>query len=340
MLAGEEVTLSRRSACLALGVHRTKLARFLDAKAVDLGDKPAPARAKRARPSHSLSEKEESEVLDILCSPEFVDHSPQAVYFSLLDRGRRYCSVSTMHRILRRHQAAADRQQRRRNHNFKKPQLLATSPNQVWSWDITLLKGPVRGVFYYLYVMMDIFSRRVVAWMLAKRECEDLASQFIAEACKAEKIGSGDLTIHSDRGPSMKSLGVAELYRRLGVERSLGRPSVSNDNPFSEALYKTVKYCPAFPGSFNTFEEAQLFCTGFFGHYNGAHYHSGICFLTPNSVHFGRAEQILAARHEVEMQAYFLNPKRYPKGPPKKKILPGAVWINDPAKELACAPSA
>ena len=252
---------------------------------------------------------------------------PNTVYRSLLDRQVRYCSISTMYRLLRRGGQSSCRRQRRQRVCHVKPQLKAMGPNQVWSWDIILLKGPIRGVFYYLYVMVDIYSRKVVAWMLAKREGEDLARNFIAQAYKREGVKPGQLTVHSDRGPSMKSLGVADLHRWLGIHQSFGRPSVSDDNPYSEAFFKTFKHCPAFPGRFESFEAAEKFCVRFFAYYNDKHYHSGIFYLTPNTVHNGLADSVLEARHLVEFAHYEANPKRYPAGSPKRKMLQESYWI-------------
>ncbi len=314
-------------------MHRTQYTRYRDRQAQAESDAPGRG-SPRSKPGNALTDSEEQAVLDILNSPEFIDYSPYSVYHNLLDRGQRFCSISTMYRLLRRNGLSVSRQVRRRKASHPKPQLSATGPRQVWSWDVTLLRGPVRGVFYYLYAMIDIYSRKVVAWMLAKREGEDLASEFIRAACKREGIVPGQLIIHSDRGPSMKSLTVSELYKWLGVERSLGRPTVSDDNPYSEALFKTVKYCPAFPGWFKTFEDAEVFCRNFFNHYNGHHYHSGICFLTPESVHLGTAGAILEARHQTELQAYRSNPRRFPNGEPDLKLLPNTVWINDPMRTL------
>jgi len=312
-------------------VHRTQFARHRDRQAQSTSDAPA-AKNSRSKPSNALTDIEEQAILDILNSPEFIDCSPYSIYHGLLDRGQRHCSVSTMYRLLAKKGLSVSRQVRRRKSSHPKPQLSATGPRQVWSWDVTLLRGPVRGVFYYLYAMIDIYSRKVVAWMLTKREGEDLASEFIRAACEREGIQPGQLTIHSDRGPSMKSLTVKDLYKWLGVERSLGRPTVSDDNPYSEALFKTVKYCPAFPGWFRTFEDAEDFCRGFFEHYNDHHYHSGICFLTPESVHAGTAGTVLEARHQTELQAYKNNPRRFPNGQPGLKQLPSTVWINDPMR--------
>ncbi len=314
-------------------MHRTQFARHRDRQAGATSD-PPDVKISKPKPVNALTEVEEQAVLEILNSPEFIDRSPYSVYHGLLDRGQRLCSVSTMYRLLARKGLSVSRQARRRKASHPKPQLSATGPRQVWSWDVTLLRGPVRGVFYYLYAMIDIYSRKVVAWMLTKREGEDLAAEFIREACKREGIQPGQLTIHSDRGSSMKSLAVKELYKWLGVERSLGRPTVSDDNPYSEALFKTVKYCPAFPGWFRTFEDAANFCRGFFEHYNDHHYHSGICFLTPQSVHVGTAAVILEARHQTELQAYKDSPKRFPNGEPVLKQLPNTVWINDPMRTL------
>jgi len=327
-------SISERWACRALGLHRYQFVRFKQRREVSPEPLASEPPQPRARPTQALSEAEEAQILDLLMSPKYVDQSPHTVYHSLLDRQVRYCSISTMYRLLRRGGQSSGRRQRRQRVCHVKPQLQALGPNQVWSWDITLLKGPIRGVFYYLYVMVDIYSRKVVAWMLAKREGEDLASNFIAQAYKREGVQPGQLTVHSDRGPSMKSLGVADLHRWLGIHQSFGRPSVSDDNPYSEAFFKTFKHCPAFPGRFESFEAAEKFCVSFFAYYNDKHYHSGICYLTPNTVHNGLADSVLEARHLVELAHYEANPKRYPAGSPKRKRLQESYWINDPVRAL------
>ena len=269
-------------------------------------------------------------MLDVLHSDRFVDKAPAAVYAALLDQGTYHCSIRTMYRILHDCREVRERRNQLRHPNYKKPELLATGPNQVWSWDITKLLGPAKWTYYYLYVILDIYSRYVVGWMLASRENADLAKRLIRESIERQQVEPGKLVIHSDRGPSMKSHAVAQLLATLGVTKSHSRPHVSNDNPFSESQFKTLKYRPEFPDRFGSQEDAHGFCQGFFPWYNDEHYHSGLGMLTPASVHYGHAAEVLAERQRTLDAVYAAHPERFVGKRPRPLALPAAVWINPP----------
>lgn len=281
----------------------------------------------------ALTGEEKQRVLDVLHDEKYVDKSPRQVYASLLDEGVYLCSVRTMYRILAENDEVHERRKQRQHGKYKKPELLATKPNQVWSWDITRLKGPKKWSYFYLYVIMDIYSRYVVGWTVAEEETARLAHQLIEETCEKQKITPGELTIHSDRGSPMKSKTVAQLLSDLEVTRSLSRPSVSNDNPYSEAQFKTLKYCPQFPDRFGCRLDARNFCREFFAWYNFEHYHSGIALLTPATVHYQKAESVIAKRKEVLSEAYAKHPERFTTKVPEPAKLPEAVWINPPAPQ-------
>jgi len=251
----------------------------------------------------------------------------------LLDDGNYFCSISTMYRILREVGEAKDRRRQRTHPARKKPHLVAHRPNEVWSWDITKLQGPERGVFYELYVIIDIFSRYVVGWLVAPAESAELAEAFIADAIARQRITRHMLTIHADRGTSMTSKSVAQLLLDLGVARTHSRPHVSNDNPYSEANFKTLKYCAEFPGRFGSIQDARAFCAEFFEHYNHVHRHGGIGLHTPASVHYGTATEIRRRRQDVLDVAYAANPARFCHRPPTAPKLPTVAWINEPTPE-------
>jgi putative transposase len=269
-------------------------------------------------------------VLGELHTDRFVDKAPATVYATLLDEGTYHCSIRTMYRILHDSQEVRERRNQLRHPKYKKPELLATAPNQVWSWDITKLLGPAKWTYYYLYVILDIYSRYVVGWMLASCENADLAKRLIRETIEKENINADELTIHSDRGPAMKSHTVAQLLATLGVTKSHSRPHVSNDNPFSESQFKTLKYRPEFPDRFGSQEDGRRFCQRFFRWYNHEHYHSGIGLLTPFIVHYGLAEAVLVKRQQTLDTAYTAHPERFVRKPPTVLALPEAVWINPP----------
>lgn len=283
-----------------------------------------------SRVPRSLSDAEKDEVLEHLRSERFVDKSPASVFAELLDEGRYLCSIRTMYRILAANGEVRERRDQRRHPSYVEPQLEATGPNQVWSWDITKLKGPAKWTYFHLYVILDIFSRHVVGWLVAKQESTLLANRLISETCERQEIAPSELVLHADRGTSMTSKGVAQLLADLGVTKSHSRPRVSNDNPFSEAQFKTLKYRPSFPGSFESLTEARDFLGSFFRWYNEDHYHSGIALLTPSSVHHGRAAEVLEQRQAVLDAAYAAHPERYVAGAPQVTPLPRVVRIGKP----------
>lgn len=285
---------------------------------------------KRARSHRSLSAQEKQEVIDTFHELRFADKSPAAVYASLLDEGKFLCSVSTMYRILRTQGEVRERRSLINRPNYRKPELLATAPNQVWSWDITKLKGPEKWTYYYLYVILDIYSRYVVGWLVASRESADFAKQLIEQTCDRQQVRNANLIIHSDRGTSMMSKAVSQLYADLGITKSVNRPHVSNDNPFSESQFKTLKYQPSFPKRFGSQEDARGFCREFFDWYNNEHYHSGIALMTPATVHYGLAEACNEQRQRVLKAAFQQHPERFVRGLPRTIPLPEAVWINPP----------
>jgi putative transposase len=282
------------------------------------------------RSHRALGENEEGQVLEELHSKRFRDKSPGEVYATLLDEGTYLCSERTMYRILGKHDEVKERRNQRKHPNYKKPELLATKPNQVWSWDITKLKGPVKWTYFYLYVILDIFSRYVVGWLVAPRENAMLAQQLIAETVLKQKVGPGELSIHSDRGSPMKAKGTALLMADLGITKSHSRPHVSDDNPFSESQFKTLKYCSEFPARFGSVMDARAFCVPFFDWYNREHRHTGIGMMTPEMVHYGQAQQVRQERQRVLQAAYAAHPERFVRGRPTPPTLPEAVWINPP----------
>ena len=311
-------------ACQALGVARAGFYR----RQQPLRIRHA-ATTRRASP-RALTQAERQAVREVLHAERFVDQAPAQVYTALLDEGIYHCSTRTMYRILDESQEVRERRNLLRHPHYHKPELLATGPNQVWSWDITLLPGPAKGSRFHLYVILDIFSRYVVGWLLAQRECAHLAQRLIRETCTKQKVQPEQLTIHSDRGPSMKSQTVTQLLAALGIIKSQSRPHVSNDNPFSESQFKTLKYRPEFPERFLSYEEARAFCVEFLAWYNEEHYHSGLRMLTPASVHYHCAGPILAQRGLTLTAAYAAHPERFVHGLPKTKTLPETVWINPP----------
>ena len=317
-------------ACRALGVSRSTFYRRT---------RPAPGRQQpRPRPARALSEIERKRIEDTLSSPEFVDRSPAEVLATLLDQGLYLCSERTMYRILAANHPVKDRRNQRIHPRHAKPELVATAPNQVWSWDITRLLGPQTWTYYYLYVLLDLFSRYAVGWMVADRENAALARRLIEETCLKHGIAPDTLTLHSDRGAPMTSQGTAQLLARLGVTRSLSRPQVSDDNPYSEAQFKTLKYHPGFPGRFPDQDAATVFCRSFFPWYNTEHRHAGIAMLTPDAVHHGRASDLLQRRRRTLREAWNRHPERFVGGQPRHAQLPETVWINkpeNPSSEMA-----
>ena len=314
-------------ACLALGIPTST---FYDHRRRQ--NNPVEPKQPTEHP-RALAPEERQEILDVLHSDEFVDDSPAQVLASLLDSGIYICSERTMYRILDSENEIKERRNQRKHPIYEKPELISTAPNQVWSWDITKLKGPATWTYFYLYVILDIFSRYVVGWLVADRESTSLAKRLISDSCLKQNIQPGQLTIHADRGSAMKAKALAQLLADLSITKTHSRPSVSNDNPFSESQFKTLKYRPGFPKRFGSNEHALSFCREFFPWYNTQHHHSSIALLTPEDVHYGRGHQILLDRHQVLLSAFEKHPERFVYGPPKLATLPTAVWINPPKSE-------
>jgi putative transposase len=318
-----------RPACAAMGIPPATVYR-------DRARRNGPPVFSRRRPSpgRALVSQERQEVLDVLHSEEFKDQAPQEVYAALLDQGQYLCSIRTMYRLLEANQEVRERRDQLRHPPYAKPELLATAPNQVWSWDITKLLGPVKWTYFCLYVVLDIFSRYVVGWMVAHRESALLAKKLIDEAYQKQGIQPGQLLIHADRGASMKSKPVALLLSDLGVTKTHSRPHTSDDNPYSEAQFKTLKYRPDFPERFGSLEDARAFCQDFFRWYNTEHHHSGIGLMTPEVVHYGLAQEVFKAREKVLLAAYEMHPERFVRKAPAPLALPQAAWINPPKSTM------
>lgn len=311
-------------ACRAIAIPRSSYYRYFQADV--LPRKPG----RSSRHHRALSREESDQVLTLLHSDRFVDKSPQEVFATLLDEDRYLCSIRTMYRILAANGEVRERRNQLRHPSYTKPELLATGPNQVWSWDITKLKGPHKWTYYNLYVIMDIFSRYAVGWMVAHRESATLAERLIEATCRKQGIEPDQLTIHADRGSSMTSRTVAHLLADMGITKTHSRPHVSNDNPYSEAQFKTMKYRPEFPDKFGCLEDARVFCMGFFTWYNTKHYHSGIGLMTPEMVHYRQAVQVWQRRKQVLLTAATEHPERFVGKTPIPPALPMAVWINKP----------
>ena len=308
--------------CAAFGVARPT---YYRKRAPMLGPKPP-----RPSPPRRIGEPERKAVLATLHEPRFIDLAPAEVFATLLEEGRYVCSVRTMHRVLGENTEVRERRDQLRHPAYTRPELMATAPNQLWSWDITKLLGPAKWTYYYLYAILDVYSRYIVGWMLAYRESARLAQKLIAETCARQGIQPGQLTIHADRGSSMISKPVAFLLSDLGITKTHSRPHVSDDNPFSEAHFKTLKYRPDFPDRFNSIEHGRSFCSDFFPWYNNEHHHAGLGMLTPADVHFGLVERRIAERQRVLDAAWANHPERFPRGRPIAQRPPQVVWINRP----------
>lgn len=328
--------LSCVEACAALGASRASYYRLRGQ--VSLGTPGSRSETRPRRVSlRALSGEEQRAVLELLHAPRFVDLSVPQAWATLLDEGQYLCSMRTMYRILDAHGEIRERRDQLRRPSYTKPELLATAPNQVWSWDITKLRGPVKWTYFYLYVLLDIFSRYAVGWMVARCETALLAKKLIGEACCKHGIAPGQLTVHNDRGAPMTAKTFALLLADLGITQSLSRPHISDDNPFSEAHFKTIKYRPDFPDRFGSIEDARDFCVRLFDWYHHQHHHSGLGWMTPADVHFGRVERVRAQRARALDAAYQLHPERFVRQHPTPPPLPAAVWINPPATAAAVA---
>ncbi len=326
MIAIEAVTAKGETSalCRSLGLSRASLYRRRRPAP------QAPPRRPRAPSPRALVPAERRAVLDTLHSEQFVDQSPAEVHATLLEEQTYLCSPRTMYRVLAAADEVRERRAQARHPAYTKPELVATAPNQVWSWDITKLKGSIPYLYYSLYVILDVFSRYVVGWMVAANESAHLAERLIEQTCAKQGIQPQQLTIHADRGAPMRSKLVALLFSDLGIAASHSRPRVSNDNPFSEAQFRTFKYRPEFPDRFGALEHARALCHDLLAWYNNAHHHSGLSYLTPADVHYGRAPMILEVRHRTRLAAYAAHPERFVQGPPRPETLPTAVWINRP----------
>jgi putative transposase len=310
------------TACDVLGVPRSSLY---------AARKPRPPKCRPpVTPPRALSQDEKAVVRQTLNSERFADQAPREVYATLLDEQRYLCSVASMYRILRENQELRERRNQLQHPTYAKPTLVATGPNQVWSWDITKLPGPVKWACFCLYVVLDLFSRFVVGWLVAARENGALAEQLIAESCQRQQIAPQQLRVHSDRGAPMTAKPLALLFADLGVTQSLARPHVPDDNPYSEAHFKTLKYHPTFPDRFGSEQDARSWGRQFFGWYNYAHHHISLGLMTPAAVHSGQAPELFARRAQVLQLAYLNHPERFVKGSPRPPTVPAEVWINPP----------
>jgi putative transposase len=317
-------TVGTRAACCALFAPRASY--YRDRRAARFPAAPP----LRPRPSRALSPAERETVLAHLHGERFQDRSPAAVYATLLDEGHYYCSIRTMHRFLKQEGESRERRDQLTHPPYKKPELLATAPHQLWSWDITKLLGPAKWTYFYLYVILDVFSRYVTGWMVAHRESAELAKRLIEESCAKQNIRPGQLTLHADRGTSMSSKPVAFLLADLGVTKTHSRPHVSDDNPYSESQFRTLKYRPEFPDRFGCIQDSRAFSQGFFRWYNQEHRHSGLGLLTPAMVHYNQTALILEQRQAVLDAAYRVHPERFVRQAPKPAAVPTEVWINKP----------
>ncbi len=318
-------TTGIRAACQALALPRASYYR----KRLPRGSRPPVA---RRLPARALRPEERETVLGRLHEERFQDRSPAAVYATLLDEGQYHCSIRTMYRLLEQQGESRERRDQLTHPPYQKPELLATAPNQLWSWDITKLLGPVKWTYFYLYVLLDVFSRYVTGWMVAMRESAELAKRLIEESCEKQNIQRGQLTLHADRGTSMSSKPVAFLLADLGVTKTHSRPHVSDDNPYSESQFRTMKYRPEFPDRFGCLQDSRAFSQGFFRWYNEEHRHSSLGLLTPAMVHYGQTAIILEQRQTVLDVAYRVHPERFVRQAPKPPSVPTEVWINKPVQ--------
>lgn len=330
MKAVEELSLTvpMTRACDVLDVPRSRVYRERR------GPRPAAEPTPRPTPPRALSDVERAKVHELMTSEAYVDAAPRTIFANLLEIGKYLCHWRTMYRILEAHGEVRERRDQLQHPKHAKPVLVARKPNQVWSWDITRLPGPAKGHFFYLYVIMDIFSRYVVGWMIAEREREELAKQLIAETCAKQGVSPDHLALHADRGSPMTAKSVAELLIDLGIAKSHSRPRVPNDNPYSEAGFKTFKYHPGVPGRFGSVQHVRATFRQLFGWYNDEHYHSALALMTPATVHFGYATQVRDQRQDVLDAAYAAHPERFVNGPPKAHLPPSEAWINRPALDL------
>jgi len=317
--------VSIAAACAALGVSRASVMR----RRARLS-RPLAITRRRPTPARALTAEQRKEILDLLHAPRFADQAPAEIYAALLDEGVYRCSIRTMYRILNQNEEIRERRAQLRHPVYQKPELLAERPNEVWSWDITKLKGPAKWRYFYLYVIIDIYSRRVVGWCVADSESALLFKALFEDAVTKHRVTPGQLTLHADRGGPMKAKATALLLSDLGVTRSHNRPHTSNDNPFSESHFKTLKYQPRFPKCFGCIEDARSFCRAFVDWYNQEHHHCGIGLMTPDQVHYGQVDAVHAARQATLDRAFAESPARFVNKPPSPPAKPTQAWINPP----------
>ena len=325
-------------ACQVLEVPRSSLYRAR--RPVPENPTPPLAEVPRPTPPSALAPEERAQVREVLNSPRFQDLAPRQVWAQLLDEGQYLCSWRTMYRVLAVEHQVRERRNQLRHPAYTKPELLATAPNQLWSWDISKLRGPTVGTYFYLYVILDVFSRYVVGWMVAQRESAELAMILVEASCQRQGIPPEQLTLHADRGAPMIARSMEQLLDDLGVAKSHSRPHVSNDNPYSEAHFKTLKYRPDYPDRFGSLAEVRSWAQAFFHWYNQQHYHTGLGLLTPATVHYGQAKETQAQRQQVLQAAYEAHPERFVRGRPRVQQLPTAVWINKPDRDRPSATDA
>jgi putative transposase len=312
------------AACAALCMSRSRYYR---------AQKPKAASTPRPSPPRTLSQDERANVLATLDSDEYMDKAPAQVFAALLELGIYHCSIRTMYRILAANDQVRERRAQRQHPTYTKPQLVATAPNQVWTWDITKLPGPTKGTYFSLYVILDLFSRYIVGWQVATRESAAVYQELVEACCKDQGVVPEQLTIHSDRGAPMTAKSTALLYADLGIIKSHSRPYTSNDNPYSEANFRTLKYRPDMPDQLGSVEHARQVVRALIGWYNDEHYHLGLALMHPADVHYGRTADIVAARQRVLDAAHSAHPERFVSGRPIQKAPPPAAWINPPATE-------
>lgn len=322
--------ISQREGCRSIGTSRATWCRWRDKAA----SPPATFQLVRSGVQpNALSAAERSEVLAVCNAGRFCNSAPRAIVATLLDEGRYLASASTFYRILRDEGQLHERRAIATHPARVKPELLTTAPNELWSWDITKLPGPAKWTWFSLYLVLDVFSRFIVAWAVATRESAAIAKALFSDAARDQGIQPGQLHIHADGGSAMKAKSLALLFADLAISKSHSRPHVSNDNPFSEAHFKTLKYRPEFPEFFPSIEAARAFMPDLVHWYNHEHRHSGLAFLTPADVHFGRAQDVLARRNAVLQNAWKQQPRRFRPNGPAQRALPSVVYINKPADE-------
>ena len=330
-------TVGIESACDVLGVSRATFYRRHPLLGPELLPTPFPALIVQPTSYRALKPDERQIVLDIMNSQRFRDCSPAQIHAALMDEGQHFCSVRTMYRLLKKDGATRERRDQLIHPAYQKPELLATAPNQLWSWDITKLRGPAKWTYFYLYVILDVFSRYVVGWMIAMRETAELAQKLVTETCRKQGIVPGQVGLHMDRGAPMRSKDFALLLAELGVTKTHSRPYTSNDNPYSESHFKTMKYRPEFPDRFGSIQDSRAHCHIFFPWYNEVHRHSGIAMMTPAMVHYGQAPLVRQNRQVILDAAYSAHPERFVNHPPKAQELQKEVWINKPLNSQGIA---